>query len=93
MDEMDGGAQLLLLERQIAEVETRLGMLGDQILAICGEGSASGEQAELVCSALKALQALTQLRRELREDAGQAAPCSLACAAPRERPQENQPAP
>ena len=92
MDEMDGGTYLFLLEQHIVEVETRLGMLREQIVAMLGEDQGSDQQSGLVHSALRALQALEQLRREIREDAGQAAPGngSIACVAPQERPQEHQ---
>jgi len=95
MDEMDGGTYLFLLEQHIVEVETRLGMLREQIVAMLGddgEDPGSDQQSGLVHSALRALQALEQLRREIRDDTGQAAPGngSIACVAPQERPQEHQ---
>jgi hypothetical protein len=94
MDEMDGGTHMHMhvLEQHIVEVETRLGMLRDQIAAMLGDDGGSGEQSGLVYSAIRTLQALEQLRREIREDTEQAAlgNGSIACVAPHEHPQEHQ---
>ena len=92
MDEMEGGTHMHLLEQHLADVETRLGMLREQIVAMLGEDPGSGQQTGLVHSALRALQALEQLRREIREDTEQAAlgNGSIACVAPHEHPQEHQ---
>lgn len=71
MDEPDVGRYSLPLEQHIVEVETRLGMLRDQILAMFGEGNATGEQSELIYSALRTMHALQLLRSEMRQDAAQ----------------------
>jgi hypothetical protein len=72
VNEPDSDAQLLLLERQIGEVEWRLGMLREQIVAMAGggdgDGNARGAQSELLLPTFRALRCLELLRREIRED-------------------------
>lgn len=95
MNEPDIGRPSLPLEQHIVEVETRLGMLRDQILAMFGEGDATGEQSELIYSALRAMHALQLLRCEIREDVAQRAfgAGSMAHIGLSESPPENQPMP
>ena len=68
MNEPDSDAQLFLLERQIGEVERRLGMLREQIAAMAGDFDGSGAQSELLLPTFRALRCLELLRREIRED-------------------------
>jgi len=95
MDEPDVGRYSVPLEQHIDEVETRLGMLRDQILAMFGEGNATGEQSELIYSALRAMHALQLLRSEICEDVAQRAfgAGSMARIGLSENPPENLPMP
>jgi hypothetical protein len=68
VNEPDSDAQLFLLERQIGEVEQRLGMLREQIVAMAGDGVGSGAQSGLLLPTFRALRCLELLRREIRED-------------------------
>jgi hypothetical protein len=66
VNEPDSDAQLPLLERQIGELEQRLGMLREQIAAMAGDGGAA--QSGLLLPTFRALRCLELLRREIRED-------------------------
>jgi hypothetical protein len=68
VNEPDSDAQLFLLERQIGEVERRLGMLREQIAAMADDGDGTGAQSELLLPTFRALHCLELLRREIRED-------------------------
>ena len=76
MNEPDSDAQRHLLERQIGEVEQRLGMLKEQIAAMAGDGGGREAQSGLMLPTIRALRCLELLRREIRED--QASPAFQA---------------
>lgn len=68
MDEMDSNSQLLLLEQQIAEMEKRLNMLRDQIVAMIGEEAGAGSPSELLFTTRRVLRSLKLLRLEILAD-------------------------
>ena len=67
---MDSNSQLLFLEQQIAEMEKRLNMLRDQIVAMIGEDGGAGSPAELLFTTRRVLRSLKLLRLEMLEDTG-----------------------
>lgn len=67
---MDSNSQLLLLEQQIAEMEKRLNMLRDQIVAIISEEAGAGSPSELLFTTRRVLRSLKLLRLEMLEDTG-----------------------
>lgn len=73
MNELDSDSHLLLLENHIGEVEARLNMLRDQIVAMFGEDDEIGTQSDLLGSTHRAMRCLQLLRLEIRDDMGQPA--------------------
>lgn len=71
MNELDSGAQLLLLENHIGEVEKRLDMLREQIVAMMREDNGIGAESELLSSTSRAMRCLELLRVEIRDDSAQ----------------------
>ena len=71
MHDLDSNTDLLLLEDHIGEVETRLNMLRDQIVAMLCEEDGIGAQSQLLFSTRRALRSLQQLRLEMRDDRAQ----------------------
>ena len=67
---MDGNSQLLLLEQQIDEVEKRLNMLREQIIAVISDDTGAGSPSELLFTTHRVLRSLKLLRLEMLEDTG-----------------------
>lgn len=65
MDGLDAGGQMP--EQHIDEVEERLCMLADQIVALVSEEAGAGIQAELLFSTFRALHSLKRLRAGIRD--------------------------
>lgn len=68
---MDNNSQLFLLEEQIAEMEKRLNMLRDQIVAMISEEAGAGIPSELLFTTRRVLRSLKLLRLEMLEDTGE----------------------
>jgi hypothetical protein len=68
VNELDSDAHLRLMERQIGELEQRLGMLREQIVAMAGDGHGGAAPSELLLPTFRALRCLELLRIEIRED-------------------------
>lgn len=68
MNEFDGNADLLLLDSQIGEVETRLCALRDEIIAMADDGDdESGAWSELLSSASRAVRCMQLFRMKIHE--------------------------
>lgn len=65
---MDGASQRLLLGQQIDEVEKRLNMLREQIVAMSSDDTGAGSPSELLFSTRRVLRSLKLLRLEILED-------------------------
>ena len=70
MNDPDNDVQQLLLDQQIVEVEQRLRILKDQIVALSSGADGKGVQSELLFTTYKALRCLKRLRLETAEHAG-----------------------
>ena len=68
MDEMDSDSELFLLEQQIGEVEKRLNMLREQIVAMISDDTGAGSPSELLFTTHRVLRSLKLLRLEFLED-------------------------
>lgn len=68
MDEMDSDSELFLLEQQIGEVEKRLNMLREQIVAMISDDTGAGSRSELLFTTYRVLRSLKLLRLEFLED-------------------------
>jgi len=69
MNDPDDDVQRQLLDQRLAEVEQRLRLLKDQIVALSSEGEGKGVQAELLFTTFKTLRSLKRLRLESVDDA------------------------